>query len=426
MVSVIQAVSGGEHTLIRTTNGVVYSSGACGLNWCRSKKMYSSLYGWRQVKPTLPVRFSHLHASFYHNLAISTTGTVYSWGCGTFVDGSNDGIIPALGPNTFQDLGGPPVTVPVPGKAVAVTGGAYHSVVLNEAGAVYTFGANQLGQLGRSLSSKADVDGAGLPIDAYPHAVEGIDESESVRTIGAAFYNTFVVCKSGALYCSGENQNAQCGQGKKNLHAMERVHELKNTKVVKAVGGYCHNLFLDDQGCVHSMGCGDEGNRGNGVPEEKYEDEESKRPVTNQIQLPSGERAVDIACGANHSIILGRDHVYTFGSNEYGQLGLKTGSNDREDENDENDNDDNDDDGEENTSCVLSPTRISLPLDAGKVVSVSGGYAHTTLFCENGNVYTFGNNENGQLGLGSEEGMRTECVSVPFKVNEELNSSKIT
>ena len=110
-------------------------------------------------------------------------------------------------------MGGPPVTVPVPGKAVAVTGGAYHSVVLNEAGAVYTFGANQLGQLGRSLSSKAGVDGAGLPIDAYPRAVEGIDESESVRTIGAAFYNTFVVCKSGALYCSGENQNAQCGQG---------------------------------------------------------------------------------------------------------------------------------------------------------------------------------------------------------------------
>lgn len=129
-------------------------------------------------------------------------------------------------------MGGPPVTVPVPGKAVAVTGGAYHSVVLNEAGAVYTFGANQLGQLGRSLSSKAGVDGAGLPIDAYPRAVE--------------------------------------------------------------------------------------------------------------------------------------------------------------------------------------------------VVSASGGYAHTTLFCENGNVYTFGNNENGQLGLGSEEGMRTECVCVLFKVNEELNSSKIT
>ena len=88
--------------------------------------------------------------------------------------------------------------------------------------------------------------------------------------------------------------------------------------------------------------------------------------------------------------------------------------------------DEGDEDGEENPSCVLSPTRVCLPLDAGKVVSASGGYAHTTLFCENGNVYTFGNNENGQLGLGSEEGMRTECVCVPFKVNEELNSSKIT
>ena len=123
---------------------------------------------------------------------------------------------------------------------------------------------------------------------------------------------------------------------------------------------------------------------------------------------------------------MGRDHVYTFGSNEYGQLGLKTGLNDREHENEENEENEDDDDGEENTSCVWEPKRVSLPLDAGKVVSASGGYAHTTLFCENGNVYTFGNNENGQLGLGSEEGMRTECVCVLFKVNEELNSSKIT
>ena len=50
---------------------------------------------------------------------------------------------------------------------------------------------------------------------------------------------------------------------------------------------------------------------------------------------------------------------------------------------------------------VLRPTRVVLPAGSGRVVSVSAGYAHTVLRDDRGLVYTLGQNENGQLGLGA-------------------------
>ena len=413
---VAQAVSGGEHTLLRLVNGTILSGGACGLGWCRMQDMHELLYGWREVGINEPV--SKLYASYYHNLAVGgNTGSLYTWGCGTFVDGKNDGVIPALGPNSMEDLGSAPARVPIPGKVLDVSGGAYHSVVLNDDGNVYTFGAGQLGQLGRSLSKShtAKVDGAGLPVDSTPQLVEGVGEEEIVKTIGASFYNTFVTCKSGTVYCSGENQNMQCGEAQdandsKNLHKMEPIRELadENIKITKAVGGYCHNLMLDDQGHVISMGCGDEGNRGDGVSEEELEENGKKRSIFNYVKLPCS--AKDIAAGANHSIILGNDgNCYGFGSNEYGQLGVQKRIVTQNAGTTSNIDDD------DSTAYILAPAHIKLPENAGKVVTISAGYAHTTILDEHGDVYTFGQNENGQLGLGT-KGLKIPYIFSPIKV----------
>ena len=415
-----QAISGGEHTLIRLANGTILSGGACGLGWCRMQDLNESLYGWRKVNG-INENVSKVYASYYHNLAIGAqTGSLYTWGCGTFVDGNNDGVIPSLGPNLKEDLGGPPAHVAIPGKVLDISGGAYHSIVLNDAGNVYTFGAGQLGQLGRSLSKSpsAKVDGAGLPIDATPRLVEGLKEEETVESIGASFYNTFVTCKSGTVYCAGENQNMQCGKARnaensKNLHQMEAINELidENIKIVKAVGGYCHNLMLDDKGHVISMGCGDDGNRGDGDGE-KYEESGKKRSIFNYVELPCP--AEDIATGANHSIVLGTDgNCYGFGSNEYGQLGAHNVTQTQGLRN--NTIDDDDDDDDDSNSYIFAPARINLPENAGKVVSISAGYAHTTILDENGDVYIFGQNENGQLGLGK-VGLDIPFVFNPTKV----------
>ena len=137
---VLTALAGGEHSLLLTAKGQVYSAGACGLGWCRNIPLLQGLFGWRAA--SFPAKIASIHASYYHNLGITDAGKVYSWGCGTFVDGNNDGSIPALGPQGKGDLGEQPVEVPliaksgVSLKAKQVTGGAYHSAVLAEDGQV--------------------------------------------------------------------------------------------------------------------------------------------------------------------------------------------------------------------------------------------------------------------------------------------------
>ena len=144
------AEAGGEHSLVETKDGRVWSAGACGLGWCRAKDMVKELFGWREVK--LPEPVVSTIASFYHNLAIGRSGKLWAWGCGTFTDGKNDGVIPALGPCTLEDLGAAPHIVPLPGGQLptSLAAGAYHSVVLTKDKEVLTFGAAQLGQLGRA------------------------------------------------------------------------------------------------------------------------------------------------------------------------------------------------------------------------------------------------------------------------------------
>ena len=86
-------------------------------------------------------------------------------------------------------------------------------------------------------------------------------------------------------------------------------------------GGYCHTLVQTLAGHVFSLGCGKEGQRGEGRLLDEEEGE--SRDIVMPVVLPDGVKAVDIAAGANHSVVLGNNGVaYTFGANEVGQCGM--------------------------------------------------------------------------------------------------------
>ena len=379
-----EALAGGEHSLFLCNEGKVFSSGACGIGWCRNFPLFSKLFSWRRVK--IPERVVSIYPSYYHNLALTEKGRVFSWGCGTFVDGNNDGCIPALGKNHTTDIGGDPREVQMKTQAKQISGGAYHSAVLGKDGLLYTFGAAQLGQLGRDVGDSNEFDSSGLPIDSLPKPVEGLD-GKDIRAISSGFYNTFAVTVAGELYCAGENQNQQCGKqdGIMNLRKMSIVDEFKDRELIRdAKGGYCHTLILTKGGKVFSMGCGDDGQRGDN------QEGDAKRDVVTQLNLPDEKDKVKaIASGANHSLVLtDSGSVYAFGSNEYGQCGK--------------------DNGGENLLC---PTRIDLPRP---ISSISAGYAHTVLKDDKGITHVCGQNDSGQLGIGIETGDVTKPREIKF------------
>ncbi|XP_067640218.1 E3 ubiquitin-protein ligase highwire isoform X3 [Eurosta solidaginis] len=90
------------------------------------------------------------------------------------------------------------------------------------------------------------------------------------------------------------------------------------------------------------------------------------------LSLPSNSPVVQVSCGLHHTVVLTLEgEVYTFGSNQYGQLG--TGD----------------------LQPPNGPVRVHV---SGAISQVCAGSNHTVLLTYKGMVYTFGNYQKGQLG----------------------------
>ncbi|XP_052792731.1 E3 ubiquitin-protein ligase MYCBP2-like isoform X2 [Mya arenaria] len=98
---------------------------------------------------------------------------------------------------------------------------------------------------------------------------------------------------------------------------------------------------------------------------------------------PGDVPVTQIACGMHHTaVLLQNGEVYTFGSNQYGQLGLG------------------------DTITRGTPTRVPLPSTAQQVVT---GSHHTVILLANGQVLTCGNYQKGALGrMNAEDGAKSK------------------
>ncbi|KAM6910456.1 regulator of chromosome condensation [Xenentodon cancila] len=159
------------------------------------------------------------------------------------------------------------------------------------------------------------------------------------------------------------------------------VEDVKDSKKVKVV----HRSHCKEPGQVLALGQGDVGQLGLG------EDiTERKRPAL--VSLP--EKNVQVVAGGMHTVCLGETgHVYTFGCNDEGALGRDT--------------------SEEGSETV--PGKVSLD---EKVVQVSAGDSHTAALTEDGSVYIWGSfrDNNGVIGL--LEPMKTCPVPVKISITE--------
>lgn len=91
-----------------------------------------------------------------------------------------------------------------------------------------------------------------------------------------------------------------------------------------------------------------------------------------RVILPTSSPIVQIACGLHHTVCLTQNgEVYTFGSNQYGQLGSG------------------------DLLPYSGPVHVKLN---STIVQIAAGSNHTVLMSSRGVVYTFGNHLKGQLG----------------------------
>jgi alpha-tubulin suppressor-like RCC1 family protein len=135
-----------------------------------------------------------------------------------------------------------------------------------------------------------------------------------------------------------------------------------------AAGGY-HSLAIGTDGKLYAWGQNGFGQLGNGTTVNQ------STPIV--VQLPSGVHATQVAAGADDSFALGSDgNVYAWGDNSLNELGNGGGNN------------------------SSTPVRVSIPAGV-TVTAIAAGQYHTLGIASNGKVYGWGYDGTGQLGNSS-------------------------
>lgn len=195
------------------------------------------------------------------------------------------------------------------------------------------------------------------------------------QVASASATHTVYIGIDGCVYAAGSNNKGQLGIG---FESADRTSFVKadtlpsNVRALQIATGYLHTVVLGSDGNVYVTGNNDAGQLGLG-------DTTNRSSFTKVTTLPEGVTASKVSCGFSHTAILGSDgNVYVAGDNDYGQLGL----------------------GYADSTDVTSFTKVTTLPYSGFAKNVECGFYQTGVVCQDEVLYMTGLNENGQLGLG--------------------------
>ncbi|NWW65047.1 HERC4 ligase, partial [Ifrita kowaldi] len=192
------------------------------------------------------------------------------------------------------------------------------------------------------------------------------------------------------MLCWGNASFGQLGLGgiDEEIVLEPRKSDFFLNKRVRDVGcGLRHTVFVLDDGTVYTCGCNDLGQLGH--------EKARKRP--EHVGALDAQNIVAVSCGEAHTLALNdKGQVYAWGLATDGQLGLP---------------------GTE--ECIRVPRNIKS-LSEIQIVQVACGYYHSLALSKGSEVFSWGQNKYGQLGLGYEYKKQTSpqmiksLLGIPF------------
>jgi len=181
-------------------------------------------------------------------------------------------------------------------KVRGVYGGAYHSFVLTQRGNVFSFGLNNMGQLG--LGSLEPVH------TATPTLVEALEDKGVVQLVGGE-HHSLALTDDGAVYAFGRGDSHQLGfaDGTEQSTTPRLISALDGVRVRKLASGSNQNVAVTRTGDLYAWGFGEMGQLCNG----KSADEAA--PALVESTALSGMAVLAAASGAQHSVLLATERA---------------------------------------------------------------------------------------------------------------------
>lgn len=181
--------------------------------------------------------------------------------------------------------------------------------------------------------------------------------------------NHIVLLKTnGTVWGCGSNSSGQLGKGA--IPSIEKKFAtlfMDNVSMIAC--GLEYTMLVKSDGTLYASGDNYYGQLGLGDTK-----------VRRQFTKVDIDNVKYVACGEDHTIIIKNDNtVFACGNNSFGQLGLGSGSN--------------------------TTYNTFTKLDISDVAKVSLGFSHSLILTNQGEVYSFGRNHNGELGLGHNNNM---------------------
>lgn len=204
------------------------------------------------------------------------------------------------------------------GRSVAC--GEAHSALVTEQGELLTWGCNKEGQLGRPLTQPKLAKGE-TPFDRWPASIHAslprALRSVRIREVACGAKHTAIVFENGVLMTCGDGAAGQLGHGDRRSRAgFKQVSALETRIVVDVACGAQHTIVVLNDGALMAFGSNSAGQLGVAV---------QGTSVVSPLALSAlwGVAVVQVAAGDAHSLVLGASgDVYAFGSNDHGQLGV--------------------------------------------------------------------------------------------------------
>lgn len=288
-----------------------------------------------------------------------------------------------------------PVGIPLPLRSestciLRVACGRSHSIVLTDKEGAFSFGNNSFGQCGRPVVPDESPESC-----ATPRQVQGIPGK--ITDVVCGQDHTLFLTGEGAVYSCGWSADGQTGLGIQGSQGTpQRVNgDLSGVRIVRIAGTVDCILAMSDSGDLFGWGNSEYGQFGR-------QTDDKQMCFARNLNFPFGKVKAVASGGTMCGVVTEGGDVYVWG---YGLLGL----------------------GPE-VSFKAVPTLLPRPLFGANrftpdthVVDLFCGLNHFAALNNRGELYTWGKNRNGCLGLG-----HTLDQHFPFRVSLTADILKVS